>query len=901
LRRFIRSCVERAIRAAPRDFRERFGTDYLTTFDERMAAAEGRGRGEEIHLGVREVLGALRMVVRLRLELEPSGGGGAKTDLNGGGEPMIRTIWQDTTQAANALRRNPGFTLTAVVVLGLGIGANTAIFSAVNAYFFRPLPFEDPEELVLLYETNTDFGWTDVNAAPANALDWRERVDAFEDVAVYRDFGVGDVTLPTEGDPILVGGTSVSGNFFDVLGVRPALGRGFTWDETWSGEDDVIVLSHALWVSHFGADPEVVGRTIPFGGAAAPVEVIGVMPEGFAYPSDETRLWYPYGWNPSERTQAHFRRAHYVRPVARLADGVSLAEADARLRAVASALQEEYPETNRNMGAGMMPLRDFLVREVRSPLMLLLGAVAILLLLACANVANLMLVRAADRTREMALRRALGGGRAHVVRQLLAESLLIGVLGGAVGLTVGWLGVTAMSTMTRLGIEGTTDLALDGRVVGFTLLLGMLGGMLFGTVPALRGAAGHLDDVLRDGGYSRSRRAGGRGAGGLLVTAEVALALLLVAGAGLIVRSGLLLRNVDPGFQVDRALAIELSVPSARYENRDQVLAFWNDVERRLVGRPGIERAGMVARLPLDGTSWSSQFQAEGWPPERYGSEILHRRADRGYFEALDIPLLRGRLFDERDGPDAPFMVVINETFANEHFPNEDPVGQKIAYDRAATEASIWYEIIGIVGDQRQESPAVPARAEVFENRSQDWGRQGWVVMKTSVDPLSVVPAVRSVVEEMDPKIPLAAVLPLRDVWRASLERERFILVLLGTFGVVALLLATVGVYGVTAQVMRRRTREIGIRMALGAAARDVFLMVLRQGAVLVGGGIVLGLGASLLASRVLTAFLYGIEPNDPRTLISVVALLGTVALAACYLPARKAMTVDPVRSLQAE
>lgn len=464
----------------------------------------------------------------------------------------------------------------------------------MNAYFFRPLPFEEPDELVLLYEVNAEFGWTDATAAPANALDWRERVDAFEDVALYRDFGVSDITLQADGDPVLVGGTTVTGNFFDVLGVRPALGRGFRYDETWDGSDDVVVLSHGLWVRLFGADPAVIGTTVPFGSAATPYEIIGVMPEGFSYPTDRTELWYPYGWDPAIQTSVSQRRAHYVRPVARLTDGVGLAEADAQFQAVVSALQEEYPETNRIMGAGMTPVRDFLIREVRSPLMVLLGAVTILLLLACANVANLMLVRANDRTREVALRSALGAGRARVARQLMSESLGIGVLGGAVGLIIGWLGVQGMARMQRLGIAGTTDLALDARVVAFTLGVAILSGVIFGTVPALRSASGDIQKALRDGGRGGTTGAGGLRAVGFLVTAEVALALLLVVGAGLMIRSGLLLRSVDPGFRVDGALAVELAVPSARYENRDQVLAFWDQLEESLEGRPGIERAGMV-------------------------------------------------------------------------------------------------------------------------------------------------------------------------------------------------------------------------------------------------------------------------------------------------------------------
>ena len=902
--RRVARLVAWVLRLAPRDFLDRSRREYLDTVEARMESARRRGGLAFLRLGTKELTGAAWLVVRLRV-----GAAGASrsrtTDPSRaaltGGEPLTRSLWQDAVQAGKTLRRNPGFTFTAVAVMALGIGANTAIFSAANAYFFRPLPFEDPDELVLLYETNPEFGWTDATAAPANAMDWRDRVSAFEDLALFRDMGVFDLALQTDGEPVLVGGTTVTGNFFDVLGVRPALGRGFTWEETWEGSDRVVVLSHGLWVSHFGADPDVIGRRIPLGGAAESHEIVGVMPRSFGFPSDRTELWYSYRWSPEAMGQVSFRRAHFVRPVARLVDGVSLEEADAQLQAVVSSLQDEYPETNRVMGAGMTPIRDFLVRGIRAPLGILLGAVSILLLLACANVANLMLVRANDRTREIALRHALGGGRGRVARQLLSESLLVGLMGGVIGLGMGWIGVRAMASMTRLGIEGTTELALDARVVGFTLAVAILSGLLFGTVPALRATSGDIADGFRDRGRGQSRGPGGGRVVGLLVAAELALALLLVVGAGLMIRSGMLLREVDPGFRVDGALAVELSIPSARYPERDQVLGFWDELERRLEGRPGIERAGMVGQLPLAGTSWSSQFQAEGWPPDRYGTEIVHRRADRGYFEALDIPLVRGRLFEETDGPETPLVVVINETFARQYFPDEDPIGRRIAYDRDADESSIWYEIVGIVGDQHQESPALPARAEVFENRDQDWGRTGWVVLKTSVSPLSTVPAVRSALRELDPGIPLASVQPLRDVWRASMDRERFILVLLSVFGIAAILLATVGVYGVTAQAMKGRTREIGIRMALGAAARDVVLLVLRRGFLVIVGGIVVGLGVSLLATKALATFLFGIEPTDPATIASVTGLLGGVALMACYVPARRATKVDPVRSLKAE
>ena len=901
--RIFRLLLKAILRWAPAEFRERHGEEYLEIVSKRLREADSRGRMSVWPFAARELAGAVTAVLGMRLAMErPVAGAGSATggSSTGGRETMMRTMIEDGRQALRVVRRNSGFTWTAVVVMALGMGAVTAIFSAANAYFFRPLPFQDPQRLVLLYETNPDFGWTHAQAAPANALDWREQVQAFEDIALYRDLGVWDVVLPSPDGPLVVGGTSVSGNFFDVLGVRPLLGRTFTWEETFAGRDDVVMLSHGLWVRRFGADPDVVGSTVLMGSDAVEREIVGIMPEGFAFPADETQLWIPYGWEPEALSSTSYRRGHWVRPVARLARGAGLEEADAQLQAVVQALQARYPETNRVMGAGLAPLRDFLVRDVRTPLMVLLGAVFLLLLLACANAANLMLVRSNDRAREIALRSALGAGRLRVARQLLMESVLLSLLGGVLGLGLGWLGAIAMATRTRLGIEGATQIALDGRVVLVILSVAIISGVVFGTGPALRVTTGGLQETLREGG------GGGRGTrslrvAGLLVAAEVALALLLVVGAGLMIRSAYLLRSVDPGFRVDGTLAVELTIPSSRYPHRDQVLAFWDELEDRVEARPGIERAGMVGWLPLAGTGWTSQFQAEGWPPDRVGLEIVHRRADRGYFEALDVPLVRGRLFDASDGPETPNVVVINETLAREHFPGEDPVGQKIAYDRRPTEESIWYEIVGIVGDQHQVSPGVAPRAEVFESRSQDWGRSGWLVMKTSVEPRSVVSAVRASLAEMDSGIPLAAVRPLREVWVDSLRRERFILVLLSAFGAAALVLASVGIYAVTAQAMRRRTREIGVRIALGADRVDVLSLALRQGILVIGLGLLVGLMVSLVATRALASFLFGIEPTDPWVLASVMALLGGVGLVACYIPARRATAVDPVTSLRAE
>jgi predicted permease len=890
----IRRLLQLTIRLAPRGFRERNGADLLETcrrrVDERASAAA------RLWFGLIEVVGLLGMVVRLRF-----GGGAARADdtrMTTGGGAMFAGIAQDIRFAVRTLRRSPAFTLTAIAVIALGIGANTAIFSAANAFFLRPLPFQAPGRLVMLFETNPEFGWTDAQDAPANLLDWREQVDAFQDVAAWQDF-VGQATFVQNDQPTLLKYATVTGNFFSVLGVRPEVGNGFSWDQTWSPDDSVTVLSHGLWASEFGSDPGVVGRTIQFGSTR--LKVVGVMPAGFDFPNDGTQFWTTMGWDKANRQATWFRRAHLVRGVARIKPGFTLREADARFQVVVDRLQKDFPDTNSVMGAGMMPLRSFLVKDIRAPLLILLGAVGLLLLLACTNVANLMFVRASGRAREVGVRLALGAGRARVARQILTESLILSLGGGAIGLGVGWIGVEALTAQQRIGVPGATSLALDARVVLFTLAVTVLSALLFGTAPALRAATGGVQEALREGGRTGSTGRGALNTVGGLVVVEVALALMLVVGAGLMIRSSWLLRGIDPGFRMDQVLAVRFSVPPSRYPDRDQVLAFQDDFERRLKGRPGIENVGRVAQLPLNGASWSSQLQVEGWPPDKVGFEILHRRADPGYFEALQIPLLKGRMFNADDEPGTPATVLVNETFARKYFPDEDPIGRRITYDRLATAQSVWHTIVGVVGDQRQVAPGKSARPEVFENSRQDWDRSGWVVVRTTGDPMAALSTVKSVLKEMDPLIPLGTVRTMREVWRQSMAHEQFVLTLLGTFGALALLLATVGVYGVTAQAARRRTHEIGIRMALGAEARAVMVMMLRRGLTLVGVGLVLGLGGALLATRVLRALLYGIAPTDPVTLAAVVVMLAVAATAACWVPARRATGVDPANTLRTE
>jgi predicted permease len=806
---------------------------------------------------------------------------------------------RDLRYALRGMRQRPGFVSAILITLGLGIGASVAMFATANALFFRPLPFADADRLQMLVETNPEFGWTDADAAPANFLDWRERVKAFDDVAAYSRYG-GRATHIQDGEPRLLDVTEVTGNFFDVLGVRPAIGRGFRWDETWLADSRVVMLSHEAWVSDFGSDAGIVGRSIQLGTQS--YEVVGVMARSFSFPIAGTDIWKPFGWDPANRAAVFFRRAHWIRPVARLTPGVTPEQAASEFQVVVQQLQQEFPETNRVMGAGMDPLRGFLMKDLRKPVLVLLGAVGVLLLLACANVANLALLRALGRGHEIALRTALGASRARVASMLSIEHGLLALAGGVLGTSLAWGALRALG-LTDFGVPAATGLAFDARVYLFAVGATALCGLLFGAAPVLLATRqGSVDGTTLKAGERGA--AGGPGSGKFvssLVALEVALAVMLVAGAGLMARTAYQLRKVDVGFNAENVLALQFGVSAARYQDRDAVLAFYDRFIERLEATPGIERAGLVGQLPLAGTSWSSSLKAEGWAADRVGNNILHRRADRGYFEALGIPLIRGRYLDPTDRGDAPFAVVVNQTFAREHFADEDPIGKRIAYDRNPTPTSTWYQIVGIVGDQHQESPAKAARAEVFESSSQDWGRNNWVVVRTSLPALSMVPSVRQTLRELDPLIPIAVVRTLDDVKRESMAREDSVLGLLTAFGALALLLATVGVYAVAAQSARQRTREIGIRIALGAKAADILGLVLKRGLIAVSIGLATGLAATLLASRALETLLYGVEASDPGTIGGVAVLLLLVGAVACWVPARWATRVDPVRSLKME
>jgi putative ABC transport system permease protein len=804
----------------------------------------------------------------------------------------------DVRHALRAFRHSPTLVVAAIVTLAVGIGANTAIFSAVNAVILRPLPFPNAGRLVSLGEDNAEYGWHHSQVAPANMLDWQEQVAAFADVAGYVDYGT-TTTLTGEGEPQLLVSAEVNGNLFSVLGVRAQLGRTLQPSETWVTGTHPAVISDHLWRRQFGADPGVIGRTVQLNDH--PFQIAGVMPPDFTFPHENVDVWLPTAWDPAFRAQTFFRRAHWMGAVARLKPGVSLDEADAQLQTVVRRLQQQYPATNRIMGADLTSLHDAIVGDTRQPLLVLLGAVGLLLLIACANVGNLLLVHAGGRERETAVRLALGAGKARLVRQALTESLVLSALGGAAGLALGYWGTRVLITLQPPNMLPVRDLGMDWSVLGYVSLLAIGTGLSFGIAPAVWNGRRLPVDALREGG--RGGSAGGRMRrwGNALVIAEVALALVLTVGAGLLVRSFRQLQHVEPGFDGSGVLTATMALPGARYDNGDKVTNFWGELVRRAAALPGVNAAAATSNLPLSASHWTSDFSVAGRAPDQYGTDVVHREAGVGYFQLMHVPLLRGRLFTNQDRAGAPPVVLINDALARQYFPNEDPIGKRVAFDRTPDSTSVWRTIVGVVGSEHQTTLTREPKIEFIAPAAQDVRRGMTLLVRTSGDPTQLAPSVRGLVAELDPKLAIASVKTMDAVRAESLATQRFLMTLLLVFAGVGTLLAVVGVYGVMAQVAKGRTREIGIRMALGARTSEVRWMVVRHGLRLAGIGLAIGIAGGLVGTRTMRALLYAVTPSDPVTFLAVPVLLLITATAASWFPALRASRADPATVLRVE
>ncbi len=800
------------------------------------------------------------------------------------------TLLRDIRYGLRSLLKRPGFTAIALIALALGIGANTAIFSLVNAVLLQPLPFAEPDRLVWMFG-NVRNGTNRASVAPLDFLDYRAQNNTFEEFAAAISIPVS-VNLTGTGEPERLTAAGVTGNYFNALGVKPALGRAFGLENEKTGNDQVAVLSYALWQKRFAGDPAILNQTITLDGKTC--AVLGVMPRNFSFPGT-AEIWVPLNFDISPGMKQ--RKAHFMRPIGKLKAGVTLAQAQADTDAIARRLEEQYPDTNTAWSLRLVPLREQLVGATRPTLFILFGAVGFVLLIACANVANLLLVRAAGRQKEIALRTALGAGRFRIVRQMITESVLLALAGGALGTLLAIWGVELLVKLSEGSIPSTAQIRIDATVLGFTLLVSVLTGVLFGLAPALRTMNLNLIESLKEGGRSSSEAAHRNRTRSVLVVLESAIAVVLLVGAGLLVRSLIQLQNVSPGFDSHNVLTMRVDLPREKYSTPEKTGAFFSQLESRISGLPGVETVGFISELPLSGQPNDMPYTVEGRPP--VSSDQAHdddfRRVNRHYFSAMRIPLLRGRNFTEQEVNQTAKVVIITDLLARQVFPNEEPIGKRLIMAMDKTP----FEIIGIVGDIRHRSLESEARPAMYMPSNQS----GWMnlVVRTKVDPLSLAAAARKEVQAIDPDQPVAAVRTMDDWVDRSVAGPRYRTVLLALFAGVALLLASTGIYGVMSYSVTQRTHEIGVRMALGAKRRDVMKLVVRQGMTLVVIGVALGVAGAIALTRVMSTLLFGVTAKDPNTFVAVSGLLALVAFVACYLPARRATKVDPLVALRYE
>jgi putative ABC transport system permease protein len=800
------------------------------------------------------------------------------------------SIIKDIRYGLRSLLKRPGFTAIALIALALGIGANTAIFSLVNAVVLQPLPFPEPDRLVWAWG-NIRNGINRASVSPLDFLDFRSQNKTFEQFAASSTLPV-PVTLTGSGEPERLTASGVTGNYFDAFGIAPVLGRGFSLENEKPGQDQVTVLSHALWQKRFGGDPAIINRTIVLDGKAC--EVIGVMAANVSLPQT-AQLWVPLNFDASPDMK--MRKAHFLRPIGRLKRGVTLAQAQADTDLIAGQLEKQYPDSNTGWNLRLVSLRDQLVGASRTPLFILFGAVGFVLLIACANVANLLLVRAAARQKEIALRTALGASRFRIVRQMITESLLLALLGGALGALLATWGVELLVSLSEGSIPVTANVKIDTTVLAFTLLISIVTGLLFGLAPAFRTMKVDLIDSLKDG-----TRGSGEGTlrrnrtSSLLVVLESAVAVMLLIGAGLLVRSLIALQQVDPGFDSNNVLTVRIDLSRGKYNTPEKSSNFFQELQTRVSNLPGVETAGFVTELPLSGQLNDMPFTVEGRPTagpnDAIGADF--RRVNQNYFNALRIPLLRGRNFTEQEVRQSDKVIIVSQQLVNAAFPNEEALGKRLI-----TGMNEPFEIIGIVGDIRHNSLAGPPFPAMYMP-TRATGRMN-LVIRTQSDPLSIVSGVRKEVQAIDSDQPIAAVKTMNDWVASSVAAPRYRTTLLGLFAVLAMVLAATGIYGVMSYSVAQRTHEIGVRMALGARQLDVLTLVVRQGMILTLIGVVLGLGGAFALTRVMSTLLFGITAKDPITFAVVAALLIAVAFVACFVPARRATKVDPLTALRYE
>ena len=798
----------------------------------------------------------------------------------------------DLRHGVRLLLRAPGFAAVAIAALAIGIGANTAIFSVVNTLLLERLPYGEPERLAVVWEHNIPRDRKNNVVSPGNFIHWREMNQVFDDVsAVGMTF---NVTLTGYGDPVEVPFQYVSAGFFPIVGVQPAVGRAFTTEED-KPRSRVVVISDRFWKTRLQSDPAVLTKAITLQGER--FSVLGVMPPGFSFLDKTVDLWLPVGFPAEARTP----RGRWLMTVAKLKQGVTFEQAQRDMTRVASELTTMFPNFNTGWTARVVPLREQLTGDIRPALFVMLGAVAFVLLIACANVANLLLARATSRQRELAVRAALGAGRGRLIRQMLAESVVLATAGGVAGLALAWWGLKILRAFVAdsIPIQRLELAGIDGSVLGFTMAATLVSGIVFGLVPAFTASGTSLNASLKEGGRTGTGVRGKR-ARSAFVVVEIALALVLLVGAGLLVRSFTRLMNVDAGFDTDRTVTMRVSLPQSRYAEPTRRVQFFRGITDRIDQLPQVQSSGAISFLPLTGLGAATGYEVVGQPVPPRGEEPVAdvRVITNDYFKTMGIPLVRGRLFDEDQPADAVNRVVVNEALARRHWPNEDPIGKRI---KVSWDKNIEDEIVGVVGDVRHSGLESEVRAMTYWPLARNPYGSMTLAIRTAGEPTAVVSAIRGIVREQDPDLALADVKTMDEVVSRSVAQRRLMMTMLGIFAGAALLLAAVGIYGVIAYSVTQRTQEIGIRMALGAQRNDVLRMIVGHALVLALSGVAIGTLGAVFLTKLMTDLLFGVTRFDPLT-FGVVALgLIVVALLAGYLPGRRATRVDPVIALRAE
>ncbi len=812
----------------------------------------------------------------------------------------MQTLWQDLRYGARMLSKRPGFTLIAVITLALGIGANTAIFSVVHGVLLKSLPYHEPERIVLLWGDVPSQGDHSSQVSATDVADWRKQNTVFEEVATFSHWGA---TLSGEGEPERLSGMQVGDGYFSVMRGRPLLGRVFTPEEQEDGKDYVIVLSYGLWQSRFGGARDVIGKKVYF--SARPYTIVGVMPEDFqplppnlVENRNQAQLYRPV----AEAYDEEERGSRHLRAIARLKPNVSLAQAQSEMSLITQRLADEHPKSNTGYGVRLVTITEEIVGGLRLALILLLLAVLAVLLIACANVGNLLLARATARQKEIVIRAALGAARWRLIHQLLTESLLIALLGGGLGLLLALWGTELITSLGKEFIPSLSRVEIELPVLAFTMAVSAGAGILFGLAPAIQLSRPDLNEGLKEGGRVAGGSTGQRRLRNGLIVAEVAMALVLLVSAGLLIRSIIHLRQANPGFNTENLLTMNVWLPHAKYPDAPKWVAFYDQIDQRIQALPGVQSVGLTGVLPISHNYDRRSVQVETHPvPRGQEADIDTYIVTPGYLRTMQIPLLKGRELTARDGAGVEPVALISETFARRYWPGEDSIGKRIKFPGSTARPQPWRTIVGVVRDVKQYGVDKESTMQLYLPEAQSPVSWLTLAVRTAGDPARMLNAVSNEIRSVDPDQAVFEVATMEGLLAESIAKRRFVMLLLAVFAALALILAAIGIYGVMAYTVAQRTQEIGIRMALGAQTGDVLRLVVGQGIRLALGGVCIGLAAAFGLTRLMTTLLFGVRATDPLTFALISALLLLVALLACWLPARRATKVDPMIALRCE